>query len=186
MIKSITAKIGQPRTAEDNLELGAITVAETLIALGVGATVLAAVFAGVPALIESRNASSGLSGLAQIATSIRATFGGRNDFDGLTTELAADLSGFPRNFISGTNVRHPWGGDIAIAGNGQNFTVTFEDMPSNGCSSMVAASVDIAETVSIGGTEVDLAPDDENTAPTNIGNLCSASTPPDVAWVFSS
>ncbi len=184
-MKKLFKLISNQRDCETgHCERGAITVAETLIALGVGATVLAAVFAGVPALIESRNASSGLSGLAQIATSVRATFGARNNFDGLTSELAAGLSGFPRSFISGTNLVHPWGSAIEIEGSGQDFSVTFKAMPASGCSSMVASSLDIANKVKIGTAEVDLAPSGGDD-PTDIGRLCSASTPPDIIWEFS-
>lgn len=180
------------RTADDReKEEGAITVAETLIALGVGAAVLAAVFAGVPAVMESRNASNGLSGLAQAATSVRMTFGSRNNFNGLTTELASRLSGFPRSFRSGSRVIHPWGGTINVAGASDNFTITFNDLPTGACSSMVASSLELADSVTVGGTTVDLtATDDTETEdsdegrPARIGELCSGSDI-DVVWTFS-
>ena len=94
-----------------NREKGAITVMETLIALVVGTAVMAAVFAGIPALQDARRSTTGINGLMQIATSVRSTFGIRNNFTGLTTDLATSLAGFPRNFIDGENVRHPWGGN---------------------------------------------------------------------------
>ena len=92
-----------------NREKGAITVMETLIALVIGTAVLSGVFAGIPALQDARRSTTGINGLMQIATSIRSTFGTRNNFTGLTTALATQLAGFPRNFMDGTNVRHPWG-----------------------------------------------------------------------------
>ena len=188
MISNLNTKFSQPGIVSDTRELGAITVAETLIALGVGATVLAGVFAGVPALVESRNVSSGLSGLSQITTSVRATFGSRPSFDGLNTELATNLSGFPRNFISGSSVIHPWGGNVEIAGSDRVFSVTFTEMPTDGCASIVTASLDIADSVSVGGTTVDIgatAGDEDEPNPSDIGKLCNVGSPPDVVWQFS-
>ena len=179
-----------PGVTKKKREKGAITIAETLISLGVGATVLAVAFAGVPALIQTRNANSGVSGLAQITSSVRATFGARNNFNGLTTDLARNLAGFPNQFVNGANVRHPWNGDIEIAGNGQEFTITFENMPEDGCSSIVSASLDLANSVSIGGRDVNLdATDDQNTAEdeseaANIAGLCETNAPNDVIWTF--
>lgn len=179
-----------PGITKRKREKGAITIAETLISLGVGATVLAVAFAGVPALIQTRNANSGVSGLAQITSTVRATFGARNNFNGLTTDLARNLAGFPNQFVNGANIQHPWNGDIEIEGNGQQFTVTFEAMPEAGCSSIVSSSLDLANSVSIGGTEVNLdATDDQNTvenegAAANIAGLCGTGAPNDVVWTF--
>ncbi len=177
MAKTNEHSHGRDCNTDNNSELGAITVAETLIALGIGATVLATVFAGLPALIESRNSSTGLSGLAQISTAVRTTFGGRNNFIGLTTPLAMSLSGFPQNFIVGGNAKHPWGGDIVITGEGQSFTVEFKEMPSKACSSMVASSIQLADSVNVGGQPINLN--------SNIGELCK-SNDNDIEWKFSS
>ena len=118
------------KDAQSDPEKGAITIAETLIALGIGASVLAVVFAGIPALTDARNHSTSMSGLTQIVTSIRSTFGVRNNFDGLNTDLARQLAGFPPNFIAGDDVRHPWGGIVTITGdNDGTFDVAFADHP---------------------------------------------------------
>ena len=181
------------RKTDNNKEKGAITVAETLIALGVGATVIAVVFAGIPALVNARNSSAGVSGLTQIAVSVRSTFGARNDFTGLSTELARNLSGFPPNFISGNTTVHPWGGtiDVLPATSVDQFTVTFNAMPADGCSSIATTTIDLVESVNIGGTEVDLsATDDAATLDTDeseaadIAGLCNANAPADVIWTF--
>ena len=177
-----------------NREKGAITIAETLIALGVGATVLAVAFAGVPALIQTRNANNAVSGLSQIASSIRATFGARNNFDGLTSQLASNLAGFPNHLRDGDDLQHPWEGDIEIQGDGQQFTITFENMPGAGCASIVASSLELANSVRVGATEIDLdAQDDANTAgvdegaAANIANLCSGggANGVNVVWTFN-
>ena len=135
-------------------EKGAITVAETLIALGIGATVLAVVFAGIPALTDARNHSTSMSGLTQMATSIRSTFGVRNNFDGLDTDLARQLAGFPPNFVAGDDIiRHPWGGIVTITGaNDGTFNIAFADMPESSCSQLVTSTVELAQTIDIGGT----------------------------------
>ncbi len=173
-------------------EKGAITVAETLIALGVGATVLAVVFAGIPALVNARNSSAAVSGLTQIAVAVRSTFSARNDFTGLTIDLAKNLSGFPPNFISGTSVKHPWGGaiDVLPVSGSDEFTITFEDMPADGCTSIATTTIDLVEEISIGQTTVDLsATDDGNTdvdegRAADIAGLCNTNPPNDLIWTF--
>ena len=175
-----------------NHEKGAITVMETLIALVIGTAVLSAVFAGIPALQDARRSTTGINGLMQIATSIRSTFGTRNNFVGLTTDLATQLAGFPRNFIDGANVRHPWGGTVDIAvdpGNSQQFTITFNDVDDAGCTTVVTSTVDIAEEVDVGGTVVNLnaiddgaTPEDESAA-ANIAGLCIDDI--EIQWLFS-
>ena len=175
-----------------NREKGAITVMETLIALVIGTAVLSGVFAGIPALQDARRSTTGINGLMQIATSIRSTFGTRNNFTGLTTALATQLAGFPRNFMDGTNVRHPWGGTVDIAvdpGNSQQFTITFNDVDDAGCTSVVTSTVDIAEEVDVGGTVVDLSAEDDSGTPedesaaANIATLCQNDI--EIEWTFS-
>ena len=178
---------------DSDREKGAITVAESLIALGVGATIIAVVFAGIPALVNARNASAGVSGLTQIAVAVRSTFGARNDFSGLTTALASNLSGFPPNFVVGGNPRHPWGGAIEVSPTNANdgFTVTFVDMPAAACSSIATTTIDLVQSVDIGSKRVNLsATDDTDTAENegeaaDIAGLCNANPPNDVVWTFT-
>lgn len=179
--------------ARRDREKGAITVMETLIAIVVGTAVLAAAFAGIPALQESLRSSTGLNGLSQIATSVRGTFASRNNFTGLTTELAQTLAGFPPNYINGGAVVHPWGGAVVIAVDGANnrrFTVAFNDVTVAGCTSLVTSTVDLAVQIDVGGTVVDLdAVDDPSTtgtnegAPANIAGLCGDDI--DIVWTFA-
>ncbi len=177
-----------------NNQKGAITVAETLIALGVGATVIAVVFAGIPALVSARNASTGMNGLTQIVSSVRMTFGVRNNFGGLNTALARNLAGFPQHFlIAGEDApQHPWGGDIEITGNGQEFTIRFSEMDDDACSSIVATTAEMAVSIQIGETVLDLnAVDDVNTQgedeseAADIARLCNNTPPNNVVWTFS-
>ena len=182
------------RASGQDRERGAITVAETLIALGIGATVLAVVFGAVPALIDSRNTSKALSGLAQAATTVRMTFGMRNNYTGLTADLASQLAGFPRQFFSAGDLKHPWGGDInfaAASDNAQHFTIEFEDMPSDACVSLVTSSLDLATSVTVGSTAVDMSVvnDTSTTAGdegviAKVAGLCTANV--DVRWEFTS
>ncbi len=177
-------------TPKTEQQKGAITVAETLIALGVGATVLAVVFAGIPALVAARNASTGMNGLTQIVSTVRMTFGVRNNFTGLNTALARNLAGFPQHFIieGETAPQHPWNGDVEITGAGQSFSVEFTGMPDAACASLVATTAEMAESVDIGGNVLDLsadAPSDPNTVNTaDIADLCSTTPPNDVVWTF--
>ncbi len=171
-------------------EHGAITVAETLIALGVGATILTIVFAGIPAVVEARNTSAAVIGMTQIATAVRTTFGVRNNFTGLNTELARNLSGFPPNFRTETGAKHPWGGDVEInpGTNNKTFTVTFKTMNPSACVSLSTTTLDLADSVKIGSTEVDLsapaARDDQPTSAANIAKLCKENTSGNVVWTF--
>ncbi len=171
-------------------EHGAITVAETLIALGVGATILTIVFAGIPAVVDARNTSAAVIGMTQIATAVRTTFGVRNNFTGLNTELARNLSGFPPNFRTETAAQHPWGGAVEINPGTSNktFTVTFKGMNPNACVSLSTTTLDLAESVKIGSTKVDLAApaaaDDQPTSAANIAKLCKENTSGDVVWTF--
>ena len=177
----------QRKETKPDPEKGAITVAETLIALGIGATVLAVVFAGIPALTDARNHSTSMSGLTQIVTSIRSTFGVRNNFDGLDTDLARQLAGFPPNFVAGDDIiRHPWGGIVTITGaNDGTFNIAFADMPESSCSQLVTSTVELAQTIDIGGTVlgtegVDQAGDP--IAPQAVTELCDGGA--EVTWTF--
>ena len=169
-------------------EKGAITVAETLIALGIGSTVLAVVFAGIPALTDARNHSTSMSGLTQIVTSIRSTFGVRNNFDGLDTDLARQLAGFPPNFVGGDDIiRHPWGGIVTITGdNDGTFDVAFADLPESSCSQLVTSTADLAQSIDVGGTVLGTAgPDDADGNATDaqaVTDLCDGGAL--VTWTF--
>ena len=183
------------RLRSEDREKGAITVAETLIALGVGSAVLGIVFAGIPALTAARDASNAQNGLAQLSTAVRSTFGARGDFTGLTTELATSLAGFPQHFRSGGGVIHPWGGAISVNAdttNSRRFTVEFEDVPNRGCTTIAAATTALATAIQIDTTTVDLsATDDPSTSnidegsAANIAGLCSAADEVSIIWTFS-
>ena len=169
-------------------ETGAITVAETLIALGIGSTVLAVVFAGIPALTDARNHSTSMSGLTQIATSIRSTFGVRNNFEGLDTDLARQLAGFPPNFVGGDDiVRHPWGGVVTITGDTDGtFDIAFDELTASACSQLVASTAELAQTIDVGGTVLGSdGPDDADDNPTDpqtVTELCAGGA--EVTWTF--
>ena len=183
------------RVKRQHRERGAITMAETLIALGVGAAVLAVVFAGIPAVMAARDASNAQNGLAQLSTSIRSTFGARGDFTGLNNDLVRSLAGFPHHFRSGDRIVHPWGGGVSIApaaSNPRRFTILFEDVPSRGCISVAGNTLAIATKVRIGATVIDLDAADDVATPyqdessaSNIAGLCTASDAVDIAWTFS-
>ena len=168
-------------------EKGAITVAETLIALGIGSTVLAVVFAGIPALTDARNHSTSMSGLTQMATSIRSTFGVRNNFAGLDTDLARQLAGFPPNFVGGDDlIRHPWGGIVTITGDTDGtFDIAFADLPESSCSQLVTSTADLAQTIDVGGTVLGTAGTDGDGNPTDpqaVTDLCDGGA--EVTWTF--
>ena len=177
----------QRKETKPDPEKGAITVAETLIALGIGATVLAVVFAGIPALTDARNHSTSMSGLTQIVTSIRSTFGVRNNFEGLDTDLARQLAGFPPNFVGGDDIiRHPWGGIVTITGdNDGTFDVAFDALPESSCSQLVTSTADLAQTIDVGGTVLGTAGEDADGTPTDpetVTELCNGGA--EVTWTF--
>ena len=177
----------QRKETKPDPEKGAITVAETLIALGIGATVLAVVFAGIPALTDARNHSTSMSGLTQIVTSIRSTFGVRNNFEGLDTDLARQLAGFPPNFVAGDDIiRHPWGGIVTITGDTDGtFDIAFADLPESSCSQLVTSTADLAQTIDVGGTVLGTAGTDGDGNPTDpqaVTDLCDGGA--EVTWTF--
>ena len=177
----------QRKETKPDPEKGAITVAETLIALGIGATVLAVVFAGIPALTDARNHSTSMSGLTQIVTSIRSTFGVRNNFDGLDTDLARQLAGFPPNFVAGDDIiRHPWGGTVTVTGaNDGTFDIAFADLPESSCSQLVTSTADLAQSIDVGGTVLGTAGEDGDGNPTDpqaVTDLCDGGA--EVTWTF--
>ena len=168
-------------------EKGAITIAETLIALGIGASVLTVVFAGIPALTDARNHSTSLSGLTQIVTSIRSTFGVRNNFEGLNNDLARQLAGFPPNFRAGDDIRHPWGGIVTISGaTDGTFDIEFAAMPESACSQLVTSTADLAQAIDVGGAVLgSVGPDDGDGNPTDpqaVTELCDGGAA--VTWTF--
>ncbi len=177
----------QRKETKPDPEKGAITVAETLIALGIGSTVLAVVFAGIPALTDARNHSTSMSGLTQIVTSIRSTFGVRNNFEGLDTDLARQLAGFPPNFVAGDDIiRHPWGGIVTITGDTDGtFDIAFADLPESSCSQLVTSTADLAQSIDVGGTVLGTAGTDGDGNPTDpqaVTDLCDGGA--EVTWTF--
>ena len=175
------------KDSQSDPETGAITVAETLIALGIGASILAVVFAGIPALTSARNHSTSMSGLTQMATSIRSTFGVRNNFAGLDTDLARQLAGFPPNFVGGDDIiRHPWGGIVTITGaTDGTFDIAFADLPESSCSQLVTSTADLAQSIDVGGTVLGSEGEDADgnaTDPQAVTELCDGGA--EVTWTF--
>ena len=178
--------------AARNRQRGAITITEALIVIGIGGTIVAGGIAMVPVLQNSLRVSDAQSGLSQIVVAVRGTFGARNSYQGLTTELAAGLAGFPRDFVSGTDVLHPWNEDVQIGPGDttREFFIQFDSMESGPCASVATSTLDMAESVVIGSTTVDLdAVDDAATTAVdeseaaNIAGLCTDGV--NVRWNFA-
>ena len=122
-----------------------------------------------------------------MVTSIRSTFGVRNNFDGLDTDLARQLAGFPPNFVAGDDViRHPWGGTVTITGDVDGtFDIAFADLPESSCSQLVTSTVELAQTIDVGGTVLGTAGvdgDGNPIAPQAVTALCDGGAL--VTWTF--
>ena len=85
-----------------------------------------------------------------------------------------------------TIIRHPWGGTVTITGDTDGtFDIAFDDMPESSCSQLVTSTVELAQTIDVGGTVLGTAGvdgDGNPIAPEAVTDLCDGGAA--VTWTF--
>lgn len=110
---------------------------ELLLVVAVGAVLLLAGL-GAYRLVTQNNAQNDAVRLLNILKqqTQKAYQGDGTYGNGDLVPTLINLRAFPAGVLSGSTPRHPFGGTIAIEGNGDTFTISFSDMEQAACLSI--------------------------------------------------
>lgn len=135
------AKIGKVRSSrmlalyETGRQRG-VTLMEGIFYL----VLVLSLFAGGIVLFQnvqlSNRVTEAARGIVTISSETRALHQNARDFGSADlTPALVNAGAVPSNFLdnAGTDIRHPWGGAVSVAGDDQQFTITLEDVPSEAC-----------------------------------------------------
>jgi len=88
--------------------------------------------------------------ISAIASETRGLYQAAQNFDGVTTATLINAGGVPSSLVNGSTIANEWGGNIAIASADpfDNFTVTYDDVPTAACTRL--ATVDITGSGRVG------------------------------------
>ncbi len=161
---------------------------ELLLVVGVGALLLLAGIATYRLVTQGNNVNDAIRVLATIKSQTQRAFQGQRSYGAVGTDLIPTLvtmNAFPAGTVGDDDLpRHPWGGDITVAGNDQEFIVSFVDVPPDGCV-QVGTTFDVDDTdfvsLNVGGE--DFVPGgDPITAPA-MADACG-DAPVTMTWTF--
>ncbi len=160
---------------------------ELLLVVGVGALLLLAGIATYRLVTQGTSANEAVRVMTTIKEKTQRAFQGQRGYGSTSiVPTLVTMQAFPAGVLDGSDVpHHPWGGEIDIVGDNQNFEIIFEDVPSSACISLGTifdsedsdfVSLDIGGTsFTPGGTEI--------TAP-NLQGPCASSAQVDMTWTF--
>lgn len=137
-------------TAEDRRmqEEKGFSLLELLLVVGVGALLLLAGIATYRLVMQGNNVNDAVRTLATIKQQTQRAFQGQPSYGSADlVPTLVTMNAFPAGVLNTSSTPiHPWGGNIAIVGADQNFTVTFQQVPSDSC-------VQLANTFNTGDTD---------------------------------
>lgn len=144
------AALNRNKAAEVNNK--GFSLVEASIVLGIVALVIGGIWVGAAAVTENFKVSKAEEQVLTIAQELRRFYFGSRSTAGLTTAVAINQNLFPVDMVYGSTAQNPWDGSVAIAsvsGNTQNFSITFNNIPSDACAT-------ISTRLSLTGPEIGL------------------------------
>lgn len=122
--------------------------------LGVIGLVVGGIWVAASAVQENLRQEAALKGIIEIASNMRALYAGQTDprIVDITAEMiSANI--IPKNFISGTTAKNPWGSNINIYMEGAafppQFRIDFFQIPKAACIKLVTQSPTNANLISL-------------------------------------
>lgn len=106
------------------------------------------------------NANNEATQVTSILSGIKSTYGARQNFAGLTTQVLINAGGFPSNMVSGANVSNVWGGSVTVAaaniapGTNNGFAITYASVPQVECAALTSQVAGVFRIVTVNGTAV--------------------------------
>ncbi len=163
---------------------------ELLLVVGVGALLLLAGIATYRLVTQGNNVNDAIRTLATVKQQTQRAFQGQRSYGAVGTDLVPTLvamQAFPAGVLDDTNTpRHPWGDEIQIVGDNQQFTITFVNVPSDACIQLgTTFDQDDTDFISLvaGGTTFDAANPLAVTALSAAG-ACGSGTNVSMVWTF--
>jgi hypothetical protein len=143
--------------------------------LGVAAVILVLVL-----IFHKNKASTEVTNVTQLATSIANTYTGQTAFTGLTTAIAANLA--PTSMVSGGTLINQWGGAVTVSvdANPSQFDIVENTVPSDGCVDLVNKASNYVTLTLNGSTYSSTNPLDAGVAVT----ACNSAATQTITYVY--
>ena len=155
---------------------------ELLLVVGVGALLLLAGIATYRQVVEDNKVNNATRILTIIKSEVQRAYQGQPDYGtGDITTVLADMEAYPAGVLDSAGApKHPWGGNITVAGAGATFAITFAALDKATCielgSSLSADNDSDFNSLTIGGTAVTA------TDPVTLAGACNDGS--DMVWAF--
>lgn len=166
-----------------------VTLVELGIVIAIGATILAIVMKGVPALLADNRANAEIGELPAVITKIQRQYNSAPSYASVTLSDAVSLNAFPaERVVNATTVTNRWGGTVQLTPTTLNtpddaLTLTSSSVPDAECKSVIPAIANIMRTITVGSTNV--KPDGAQVNLRAVGASCtSANNSNTIAYTF--
>ncbi len=140
---------------------------------------------------ESRDSASAIRTANRVANIIADTtdlLSGQADTTACVDATVISNGAIPDEMVSGTSISNSYGGDVTLASGGLGgasanaCVLTFEDVPQDDCSRIVRRTEQLADRISVDGTNVKRYGRDLDIS--SLGTQCSSANQLDLVWTY--
>lgn len=117
-----------------------ITLVESLLAIAVGALVIAGAVAFYVNAQGNTRKNEAQTQVQAIASGIASAYQGTNNYSDLSNAVALNYKIFPSNMVSGTTVNNPWKGAVTLSGTATTYSISYASVPQDACASLVSTN----------------------------------------------
>lgn len=153
-----------------------LTLIEMLLVLLVAGGIFVIVFGYFKEANNQTQVQSATSELALMGKKAQKIFGGQGSYAGATTTVLVNLGIPSQKWIAGSNIRDPWGSNIAVSTTGTNNSMlrfTYSAVPNEVCPSFVTTAEGSFQRVAVGGTIIKNTLAGTNLSAVTLSSACS-------------
>jgi prepilin-type N-terminal cleavage/methylation domain-containing protein len=156
-----------------------MTLIELLLVLLVAGGIFVIVFGYFKEANNQTQVQTAASELALMSKKAQKVFSSQGSYDGATAAVLINLGIPSKKWISGSNIRDPWGNNITVASAGTNNAIlrfTYAGVPSDVCSSFVTTTEGSFQRVAVGSTVIKNTGTGTTLSAVTLGTACAGTS----------
>jgi hypothetical protein len=118
-----------------------LSLIEALLFLGIAAVVAIGVFSYYNTASNTTKMNSAQTQIQALVGGVKTLYSSQTNFTSLTEPLIIQAGKAPDNAVDGNSLINPWGGNINVAGSARFFELTYQGIPRDACTGILAAGM---------------------------------------------
>lgn len=134
-----------------------MSLLETLGTLLIALIIIGGAALGLNAAFSHFKLSDMEQGIVTMRMQIQHMYSGSSDYSGLDNALAIKAGVVPKQFVKGSAIKNPFGGDVVLSPSPDNsaFSIQLTNVPQDQCTKLARFQTDAWLSVDLNGTTID-------------------------------